>query len=213
MGNRAVITIDPVSQYQEQVKRNATTLDYIKNKLASYEKFTAPEDRTDSDKANLENIKAQLQEAETLQAELLANPLTTATQKSIDDQIGLYLHWNGGKDSVQAFLKYCKLQGFRSPESDCYGYARLAQVTANAFPDGLCVGMDTCKHLDCDNYDNGVYLIKDWEIVGRMYHTGAEQLEYNELEFLIELDKDQPQAMQLGAEKITAKYHELQGVK
>lgn len=26
-----------------------------------------------------------------------------------DQRIGIYLHWNGGKDSVEAFLKYCKL--------------------------------------------------------------------------------------------------------
>ena len=24
--------------------------------------------------------------------------------------IGVYLHWNGGRDSVEAFLKYCELK-------------------------------------------------------------------------------------------------------
>ena len=30
--------------------------------------------------------------------------------------IGLYLHWNGGRDSVESFLNYCKLKGYRPPE-------------------------------------------------------------------------------------------------
>ena len=25
--------------------------------------------------------------------------------------IGVYLHWNGGLDSVEAFLKYCEMKG------------------------------------------------------------------------------------------------------
>ena len=24
----------------------------------------------------------------------------------------VYLHWNGGRDSVEAFLEYCKIRGF-----------------------------------------------------------------------------------------------------
>ena len=29
------------------------------------------------------------------------------------DATGVYLHWNGGRDSVEAFLAYCKLKQFR----------------------------------------------------------------------------------------------------
>ena len=28
-------------------------------------------------------------------------------------KIGLYLHWNGGRDTVEPLLKYCELQGYR----------------------------------------------------------------------------------------------------
>lgn len=73
--------------------------------------------------------------------------------------VGIYLHWNGGRDSVEAFLKYCELKGFRSPSSDSYGMARLCQVIGNFFGGGLSVGIDTLWHLDCDNFDNGVYII------------------------------------------------------
>ena len=68
--------------------------------------------------------------------------------------------------------------------------------------DGLSIGVGTCKHLDCDNYDNGVYLIKDWEIVGRDYFKGQEQKDYSLVGMLIAIDKSQPADMQLGESKI-----------
>lgn len=36
--------------------------------------------------------------------------------------LGVYLHWNGGRDSVGAFLEYCELRGFRAPDGDTYGW-------------------------------------------------------------------------------------------
>ena len=54
--------------------------------------------------------------------------------------------------------------------------------------------------LDGDNFDNGMYIIKGWEIVGRKYHEGPEQNEYDLLDMLIEIDANQPR--QLGEEKI-----------
>ena len=33
--------------------------------------------------------------------------ITTENKK-----IGIYLHWNGGRDSVEAFLKYCELKNY-----------------------------------------------------------------------------------------------------
>lgn len=96
-----------------------------------------------------------------------------------DKKIGVYLHWNGGRDSIEGFLGYCKQAGFRSPDDDCYGWARLCQVIANYFgPDGLSVGIDLYDNLDRDNGDNGVYIIKGWEIVGREFFSGPEQQEY-----------------------------------
>ncbi len=50
-----------------------------------------------------------------------------------DKKMGIYLHWNGGRDSVEAFLHYCELHGFRSPDRDPYGWARLCQVIGNFF--------------------------------------------------------------------------------
>ncbi len=128
--------------------------------------------------------------------------ITTESGESLKEKIGIYLHWNGGRDSVSAFLRYCELQGFRTPEYDCYGWARLAQVIANFFGGGLSVGIDTVNRLDYDNYDNGVYYIKGWKIVGRGYFSGVEQDEYDLTEFLIDIDNHQPKEMQLGEERI-----------
>jgi len=125
------------------------------------------------------------------------------TGKSYDNQVGIYVHWNGGRDSIEAFLTYCELQGFRSPSSDSYGFARLTQVIANFFGgDGLSIGVNTCKHLNCANFDNGVYLIKDWKVVGRDHFKGREQKEYSLVGMLIAIDKSQPEEMRLGESKI-----------
>lgn len=114
-----------------------------------------------------------------------------------EKRIGVYLHWNGGRDSVEAFLKYCELKGYRTPESDNYGWARLCQVIGNYFSSGLSVGIDTYKKLDCDNGDNGVYIIEGWKIKGREFFKGREQKEYGLLDMLREINSKQPGAEQL----------------
>jgi len=129
--------------------------------------------------------------------------LMPINQKDYKDQVGVYVHWNGGRDSIEAFLKYCEIHGYRSPSTDSYGMARLTQVIANYFGgDGLSIGVDTCKNLDCDNYDNGVYFIEGWEIAGRDYFEGKEQHEYDLAGMLKNIDDAQPKEMQLGEEKI-----------
>ena len=104
--------------------------------------------------------------------------------------IGIYLHWNGGRDSVEGFLEYCRLKGFRDGS---YGLARLTQVIANFFGGGLSIGIDTLWHLDCDNGDNGVYIIDNWEIVDRCFMGGAEQQEYELQDMLLSIDEAQPE--------------------
>lgn len=116
-----------------------------------------------------------------------------------EQEIGVYLHWNGGRDSVEAFLKYCELRGFRSPSHDDYGWARLCQVIGNFFgADGLSIGIGRYDHLDRNNGDNGVYIIDGWEIVGRLYNDGREQHAYSLDEMLQAIDEAQPKDQQLG---------------
>lgn len=132
--------------------------------------------------------------------------ITASKDKDIQNSndIGVYLHWNGGRDSVEAFLTYCKLRKFRAPDKDNYGGARLCQVISNFFGgEGLSIGIDRCCNLDCDNFDNGVYIIEDWNIVGREYYGDyPEQNEYDLYDMLCEIDKAQPYKQQIGEEAI-----------
>lgn len=93
-----------------------------------------------------------------------------------DKDLGIYLHWNGGRASVQAFLDVCKELGFRPPEQDNYGWARLCEVIGIFMGrDGLSVGIDRYDRLDTNNGDNGVYIIKDWQIIDREFAPSQEE--------------------------------------
>ena len=118
------------------------------------------------------------------------------------NKLGIYLHWNGGRDSVEAFLKYAKMRGFRLPEEDSYGWARLCQVIANFIGGDLSIGIDVAGELDQDNWDNGTYLIENWEIVGREYFHGVEQDSHDLKDMLYAIDEAQPEQDRLGVDKI-----------
>ena len=113
-------------------------------------------------------------------------------------QLGVYLHWNGGRDSIEAFLKYCELHSFSSPEKDIYGWARLCQVIGNFFGGSVSLGIGDYHTLDTDNYDNGVYIIENWQIVGREFKRYPEQTDHSLDLMLKAIDKKQPKHMQLG---------------
>ena len=126
----------------------------------------------------------------------MSNSCIITTRENFENNgVGVYLHWNGGRDSVEAFLKYCELRGFRTPDTDCLGWARLVQVIANFFGnDGLSVGINTIDRLS-DYLDNGVYIIKGWYINDREDFTGKEQQEYPLNEMLHAIDENQPEPM------------------
>ena len=141
----------------------------------------------------------------------MGNRAVITTEENFEKKsgLGIYLHWNGGRDSVQGFLEYCRLRAFRRPENDDYGWARLTQVIGNFMGgDGCSVGIDDVKCLDMDNGDNGVYLMKGWKIVGRRFYDSTwEQNEYGLCEFLHYLDKAQPEDQQLGGDMIDCLMH------
>lgn len=114
-----------------------------------------------------------------------------------DKNIGVYLHWNGGRDSVEAFLKYCELKGYRTPERDNYGWARLCQVIGNYFGGELSLGIDKYEKLDRDNGDNGVYIIENWKIVDREFIDWPEQHEYDLISMLRDINNHQPEREKL----------------
>ena len=134
---------------------------------------------------------------------------------TVDRKIGLYVHWNGGRDTIQPLLKYCELKGFRPPSSDSYGWARLCQVLGNFFGGTLCVGIGpytTDRRMDPG--DNGIYVIDGWNIVERLttdydkdfnavgmisYPESREQSEYDFDEMLKVFDECMPEKERLGA--------------
>lgn len=132
----------------------------------------------------------------------MGNRAVITTSRALDvknsSDIGVYLHWNGGRDSVEALLKYCELKKYRAPETDNYGWARLCQVIGNYFGGSTSIGIDKCCCLDCDNGDNGTYIISGWKIVGRKYFNGLEQKSHDLIDMLIDIDSSQPKSERLG---------------
>ena len=98
-----------------------------------------------------------------------------------EPKTGIYLHWNGGPESVLAFIDAAKQRGARGPEQCDYAFAALAStiglfIHAESMPgfsanrELLSFGIGPIETLDCDNYDNGLYWIDyDWTIASREY--------------------------------------------
>lgn len=95
--------------------------------------------------------------------------------------VGIYIHWNGGRASVEGFLLAARELGYHNPVSDpSYGLARLVQAIGLFFgaSGSINLGIGRCDSIDADNGDNGTYLIgADWQIVGRKFFDPAHDRE------------------------------------
>ena len=116
--------------------------------------------------------------------------------------IGVYLHWHGSRKSIEDFLAYCDMKGYRSPEIDEYGWARLCQVIGNTIGGTLSVGIGRYENQDKDNGDNGVYVIKNWGIVDREYYPYKEEHEDDILGALEYINLSMPTNEQVTAEQL-----------
>ena len=126
-----------------------------------------------------------------------------AAIKTAKNDLGIYLHWNGGRDSIEALLATCDIQGYVSPERDGYGWAYLCGVCALLFGmKGDSLGIYRGEQLDGAWYDNGVYIIENWHIVGREHAPEVEQHEYDLLDFVNHLDGLMPEGRRLGEEEV-----------
>lgn len=101
----------------------------------------------------------------------MGNRAVITFSESRSTGVGIYLHWNGGLESVLAFLDAAKARGFRDPASDpSYAMARLCGLIHEFFGvrDSCSLGVGLLSALHTDNWDNGVYVVgKDWAIVDR----------------------------------------------
>ena len=96
-------------------------------------------------------------------------------------KFGVYVHWNGGMDTVKGICEFMRSHNFTDPADDeSYALARLCQVYSNLFEGSYSVGIGPYDELDTNNGDNGVYVLgKDWTIVERIYECETEQEDYS----------------------------------
>ncbi len=116
-------------------------------------------------------------------------------------KLGVYLHWNGGRDTVEPLLRYCELKGYRDPATDDYGWARMCQVVGNFFGGTNSLGiMPYTTDERMDPSDNGIYVIEGWKIVDRVlpWEDFTEQREYGFDEMLRTFDDAMPKGERLG---------------
>lgn len=73
--------------------------------------------------------------------------------------VGIYLHWNGGAESVYAFAKALDRYKVRDGNDASYQLARAIQLIGNLFGGTTSVGVDTLENLDTDNGDNGLFIV------------------------------------------------------
>ena len=109
--------------------------------------------------------------------------LTFATAKSAPC---IYLHWNGGRASVEAFLLAARHLNLMAPMQGMGDgtrfdtQARVLDAIAAMVRDDFgmsSVYRETYGSTDTDNWDNGVYLLDDsLDIVGRKFMRHDEEL-------------------------------------
>lgn len=118
-----------------------------------------------------------------------------------DRRIGVYLHWNGGRDSVEPLLAFCKAAGYEPPEHDGSGWAHLCTVMCCFFKRVGTVTVDTLDKLDTQG-DNGVYIIEGWEIIDREnLYDGYEEQEFHDFATMLEeYNEELPERLKLAPE-------------
>lgn len=95
----------------------------------------------------------------------MGNRAVIAFGPNAPDTVGIYVHWNGGPESILAFMEAAKQLKVRDPLDDNYGVARIAQIIANYFGGTTSIGLGKLSELDTDNGDNGVYIVHEGFVV------------------------------------------------
>ena len=90
-----------------------------------------------------------------------------SSENTLDtSQVGIYLHWNGGLESIEGFCKAATDLNISEP-------ARFIQMLGNWFGGNKSLYVDIISRLDYDNYDNGAYVISkasgEWKVVKRFF--------------------------------------------
>lgn len=94
----------------------------------------------------------------------------------------IYLHWNGGRASVEAFLAACMDLGYHNTGSSSANMDQIEEMIRPWFARGnerLSIYREVVGRADCDNYDNGQYIVDPdlLTIKRRLYHRGSEEID------------------------------------
>jgi len=86
----------------------------------------------------------------------------------------IYLHWNGGRASVEGILEACKETKCTAGLRGAALADRVAAVAVGFI--GSSVYRGRADQCDCDNGDNGLYIIgQNLAITGRLYADPARE--------------------------------------
>ena len=106
----------------------------------------------------------------------------------------IYLHWNGGRASVEGFLQAAKqlnIQPRQGPADTERAITQLATLIAQFFFGcrvGTTVYIEELRYADCDNGDNGLYLIDNqFNIVERRFSSSYEKTEPDKTSAIVDL--------------------------
>lgn len=138
--------------------------------------------------------------------------ITTSQSDELEtsQDIGLYTQFYGPRDCVEAFLTYCKMRNFPSPEVQSIGWHGLCTVMENFSGENARISIGKCCDLGIEFLDYGVYVIQDWEIVDRQHQFAADESDYDAVyRIILKIDQAQPKEQQLGKGKIDLLWEDL----
>lgn len=124
--------------------------------------------------------------------------------------VGIYLHWNGGMDSVVPFLKYASFHtslGLGREARDG-GLSTLVTIIDNFLGLGSAtITVVNPEYLeDYNPGDNGIYVVNEnWDIIQRIDAPAVEQNGHDFNEMLEAIDEAQPENTQLGKKFLESK--------
>ena len=117
---------------------------------------------------------------------------------------GIYLHWNGGMDSIKPLLDYCALvDPYGGFNEGVGGLVTFVTVANNMLGSSIHIE-DNSASLMLE--DNGTYWVEGWEIVGREtpeYFT-QEQDSHDYWDMMMAIATHQPRARQIPLKVITS---------
>jgi len=105
------------------------------------------------------------------------------TFDTADNAPAIYLHWNGGRASVQGFIDAARALGLRHASTDAAQTEtldQLAELLARHYfrcDVGMTVYRQQYGASDRDNGDNGTYLLgRDLSIIERFYKPRPDEI-------------------------------------